>query len=527
MRALTASQYHPVHNVRSYAFSSPLQGIVFTSILLFSAPSTRGFSYERKNVLVLIGDDAGFETQVYNNSVCKTPNINALAERSVIFRNGFTSVSSCSPSRSTILTGLPQHQNGMYGLHHTFHHFDSFDAVRSLPLLLQKENIRTGIIGKKHVGPETVYPFDFSYTELNCNLLQCGRNITHMKDLAREFFQGSLSDPRPFFLYIGFFDPHRCNPYGKYGEFCEKFGNGEPGMGVIPDWKPLHYSPEEVIVPYFIPDTPAARKEIANQYTGISRMDQGIGLILDELRQAGFEENTLVIFSSDNGIPFPGAKTNLYNPGMAEPYLVSSPYVTKRWGQISDASVSLLDIVPTILDWFSIDYPSYKLFGTHDVQLTGKSVLPVLKEEPVSGWDTVFASHDLHEVTMYYPMRVMQKKNLKLIHNLWYKMPYPIALDIFTSLTFKDILKRTTDGTETGWIHTLKQYYYRSQWELYDLKSDPKELKNLIDNPAYQAEVKELREELLTWQRTTDDPWLCSPGGVKVRGLCLPMNNDT
>ena len=107
MRTLTAaSQYHPVHNVRGYAFSSPLQGFVFTSILLFSAaPSTRGFSDERKNVLVLIGDDAGFETQVYNNSVCKTPNINALAERSVIFRNGFTSVSSCSPSRSTILTG--------------------------------------------------------------------------------------------------------------------------------------------------------------------------------------------------------------------------------------------------------------------------------------------------------------------------------------------------------------------------------------------------------------------------------------
>ena len=145
---------------------------------------------------------------------------------------------------------------------------------------------------------------------------------------------------------------------------------------------------------------------------------------------------------------------------MAEPYLVSSPYVTKRWGQISDASVSLLDIVPTILDWFSIDYPSYKLFGTHDVQLTGKSVLPVLKEEPVSGWDTVFASHDLHEVTMYYPMRVLQKNNLKLIHNLWYKMPYPIALDIFTSFSFRDILERTKNGTETGWIHTLKQYHY-------------------------------------------------------------------
>ena len=119
---------------------------------------------------------------------------------------------------------------------------------------------------------------------------------------------------------------------------------------------------------------------------------------------------------------------------------------------------------------------------------------------------------------MYYPMRVLQKNNLKLIHN--FKMPYPIALDIFTSFSFRDILERTKNGTETGWIHTLKQYYYRAQWELYDLKSDPKELKNLINNPAYQAEVKELRQELLTWQRSTDDPRLCSPGGSKW-GACV------
>ena len=99
-------------------------------------------------------------------------------------------------------------------------------------------------------------------------------------------------------------------------------------------------------------------------------------------------------------------------------------------------------------------------------------------------------------------------------------MPYPIALDIFTSFSFRDILERTKNGTETGWIHTLKQYHYRAQWELYDLKSDPKELKNLINNPAYQAEVKELRQELLTWQRSTDGPRLCSPGGSKW-GACV------
>ena len=310
------------------------------------------------------------------------------------------------------------------------------------------------------------------------------------------------------------------------GPFCEKFGNGEPGMGVIPDWKPLYYSPEEVVVPYFIQDTPAAREEIAKQYTTISRLDQGIGLILEELRLAGFEENTLVIFSSDNGIPFPGAKTNLYHPGMAEPYLVSSPFAPERWGQISDAMVSLLDIVPTVLDWFGIEYPSYKIFGPNEVQLTGNSVLPVLKKEPTSGWDTAFASHNMHEVTMYYPMRVLQKKNLKLVHNLAYKMPYPIALDIFTSDTFGDLLNRTRRGVPTGWYRTLDQYYYRTQWELYDLNTDPKELKNLIDKPSYLSVFKELRQELLTWQKNTGDIWICSPQGVLVGESCEPMDND-
>ena len=212
---------------------------------------------------------------------------------------------------------------------------------------------------------------------------------------------------------------------------------------------------------------------------------------------------------------------------MAEPYLVSPPHSPERWGQLSDAMVSLLDIVPTALDWLGIDYPAYKIFDLGPkVQLTGKSVLPVLQQEPESGWDTVFASHNLHEVTMYYPMRVIQKKNLKLIHNLWYKMPYPIALDIFTSFTYQDLLQRTRDGTPTGWFRKLKDYYYRGQWELYDLESDPKELTNLIDKPAYQNAVKELRQELSAWQRTTDDHWICSPEGVLVGPICLPLYND-
>lgn len=82
-------------------------------------------------------------------------------------------------------------------------------------------------------------------------------------------------------------------------------------MGYIEDWKPIHYDPSDVIVPYFVQDTIAARKDLAAQYTTISRLDQGVGLILDELKQAGFEDSTMVLYSSDNGIPFPLGMINV------------------------------------------------------------------------------------------------------------------------------------------------------------------------------------------------------------------------
>ncbi|XP_063240695.1 uncharacterized protein LOC134541301 isoform X2 [Bacillus rossius redtenbacheri] len=146
-----------------------------------------------RNLLLIIADDAGFEMGTYRNKVCQTPNLDALAKRSLIFNNAHTSVSSCSPSRSAILTGQPAHQNGMYGLHQGVHHFDSLDGVRSLPAVLARHGVRTGIIGKKHVGPSSVYPFDFAETEENNSILQVGRNITRIKLLVREFLARNKS----------------------------------------------------------------------------------------------------------------------------------------------------------------------------------------------------------------------------------------------------------------------------------------------------------------------------------------------
>ena len=400
----------------------------------------------------------------------------------------------------------------MYGLHHAEHHYQSFDEVRSLPWILNETggDYWYGIIGKKHFGPDKVYPFPFSYTELDgYDLNQVGRNITNMNNLVRKFLTEAKSKAKPFFLYVAFFDVHR----GCGTTFCEHFGDGTINGEVIPDWIPIDYMPEDVEVPPYLPDTPATRKDIAAQYRAVSRMDQGVGLFLKSLQEFGYEDNTLVILTADNGIPFPNAKTNLYESGSGEPMIVSNPMAPERWGQETEALASSTDIVPTILDWFGLKYPKYKIFGP-TVELQGKSLLPVLHAEPTTGYDMVFSSHSLHEVTMYYPMRVVRDKNHRLVRNINFKMPYPIASDIFFSPTYQDMLKTT--GNSTAWFKTLNQYYYRDEYELFDLDKDPMEKNNVINDPSYQDVAQSLKEKLHKWQTVTEDPWLCMPEASKT-----------
>ncbi|XP_046382040.2 N-sulphoglucosamine sulphohydrolase-like [Haliotis rufescens] len=478
----------------------------------------------KRNVLLVLGDDAGFQMGAYNNTACKTPNFDKLAARSVVFKHGYTSVSSCSPSRAVLLTGLPEHQNGMYGIHSAWHHFNSFDNVRSLPVILDDAGIRTGIVGKKHIGPDAVYKFDYEETEEQHDANQIGRNITYMKNYIEEFINDN--DTRPFFLYIGFHDPHRCNQIPKYGEFCEKFGNGEPGMGVISDWTPVKYGPSDVMVPYFLPDTPATRQDLADMYTTFSRMDQGIGLFLSLLEAAGHMDDTLILFSSDNGIPFPGAKTNLYDPGMGEPMMISSPLHRGSWGKVTESMGSLMDFTPTILDWFNVSYPQYKIF-TDVVELTGKSLLPVLSNPSNLTNDHVFSSHTLHGVHQHYPMRVLRTSKYKLIHNIFPNTPYPIATDIYFSPTFLDLLNRSRSNVDPWvWFKSMSEYYYRSEWELYDIRADFKERINLAFDSAHQTVLESLQKQLYAWLWETDDPWVCLPRAVVSEKHCYPLDNE-
>jgi N-sulfoglucosamine sulfohydrolase len=439
-----------------------------TVVLAMMLPAFAGAS-EKKSIVLIVADDLGMDLGCFGASWMRTPNLDALAANGTRFTQAFATVASCSPSRAVLLSGLYTHTNGQYGLAHAEHHAQTFESVRSLPKRLKQAGYRTGVIGKLHVLPEAVYPFDLN---VGGGKLGGGRDVRRFADAVKQFI---LHDTEPFFLLVGFSDPHRA---GK--GFANARDAGNP------------YDPGAMTVPAFLPDDPEIRKDLADYAQSVSRLDRGVGLVLDAIKAANAADNTLVIFLSDNGSPFPGAKTNLYDAGVHLPLIVSSPTQTRR-GQANDAMVSWVDITPTVLDWA----------GVKSDDLPGRSVLNLLDADHGEGRDVVFGSHVQHEVTMYYPMRSIRTRHHKYILNLASGLEFPTAGDIFGSPTWQTILRKNEMGSRD-----LAKFLNRPREELYDLEKDPNELKNVAAEPAYAGMLAELREKLKDWQKRTNDPWL-------------------
>jgi N-sulfoglucosamine sulfohydrolase len=306
------------------------------------------------------------------------------------------------------------------------------------------------------------------------------RSVAVMAKKAREFITDC--GDKPFLLVVGFSDPHRS---------ARGFGNENTYPGVTE----TRYDPKDVVLPYFLPDALDARKDVADYYQSVSRLDQGVGFMLDALKQTKQTDNTLVIFLSDNGVPFPGAKTTLYDAGLNLPLIVSSP-TQKRRGLTNAAMVSWIDVMPTVLDWAGAKAPP---------ELQGRSVLPVLEQEKPGGWDVVYGSHQFHEITMYYPMRMIRTRTHKYIVNLAHPLEYPFASDLYGSPTWQGVLKR---GDKALGQRPLADFLRRPREELYDLEKDPHELKNLAADPRQAKVLAELRGRLKEWQKKTKDPWV-------------------
>jgi N-sulfoglucosamine sulfohydrolase len=452
------------------------------ALLILLAVATTAVA-DARNVLLIIADDQGRDLAVYGNPVLRTPNLDRLAARGTLFTNAFATVSSCSPSRAVIYTGLYSHSNGMYGLAHDVHNQHLLPSVRTLPQLLSAAGYRTGLVGKKHVLPDDALPFDEELAPEQPG----NRDVAFMAAQAREFI--AKGGERPFLLIVGYSDPHRAP---------ENFGNTR----AWPEVARQTYDPAKVVVPAHLPDLPEVRRDLADYYESISRLDSGVGLLLDALRQTKHSEDTLVIYLSDNGRPFPAAKTTLYDDGIHLPLIVASPAQVKRAVR-NEAMVSWVDILPTILEWAGVSQSSQRL--------PGRSILPILEQANPSGWDRVFASHGFHEIHQYYPMRALRTREYKYIVNLAAPLEFPVAGDIASSLTWRAIAARPSAGLG---VRSLEAFLHRPPEELYDLRKDPAEARNLAADSAHRQVLERMRAELTKFRADTRDPW--APGQVSV-----------
>jgi len=461
---------------------------------------------------MIVADDHGQDMGAYGNPVIRTPNLDRLAGDGTLFRHAFATSASCSPSRSVILSGLHNHRNGMYGLEHAIHHYRSLEHVRGLPVLLAAAGYRTARIGKYHVAPEGSYRFQ--------TVLPAGneRSPVEMADAVRAFVADR--DGRPFFLYFATSDPHRSgDPAVGQRDVAGDGGMARPdAFGNRPDGYPgvetVRYRPQDVVVPPWLPDDAATRAELAEYYQSVSRVDQGVGRLVQVLKDAGVYDQTLILYLSDHGAAFPGAKTSTYEPGLRAPLIVRHPGARRR-GVRSEAMVSWVDLTPTVLDYAGVAPPTYgRVIEVPELQgqtperhgLHGRSFLGLLEQERPAGWDEVYASHTLHEATMYYPMRVARGRQYKLIWNLAHGLEFPMASDLWRSAAWQSAARQGPDARYG--VRSVRAFLHRPEWELYDVAADPYEAHNLAADPRYAAVLAEYQAKLRDFQRRTSDPWL-------------------
>ncbi len=455
-----------------------------------------------KNVVIFVVDDQGFQAGCYGNKAIKTPGIDRLSASGTRFSDAYCTSASCSASRSVLMTGLYNHATGHYGHAHSYNHFSTYDSVKSLPVILNEAGYRTCSVGKYHLAPERTYHFQ----EYRNEGVQGNRNAVRMALNAKEWIEEE--DDRPFFLYFCTSDPHRGGGPGGFSNY-----NNDPDY--YPGVTPIRYRPEDVVVPPWLPDSEECRTELAEYYQAISRLDEGLGVLLDALVETGHWDDTLIMFLSDNGPPFPGAKTNLYEPGMNLPLIVRNPD-SENAGIETDAKVTWADVTPTVLDYCGVtpkpappivpgpngDPP--RRAEPQPYRFHGRSFLSAVGQEHPDGFDEVYASHTFHEITMYYPMRVIISGKYKYIFNIAHQLPYPFASDLYASPTWQGVLKRKE---ELYGKRTVYAYLHRPRHELYDLSADPHEVNNLAFQADHQQTLEKLQAKMQAWQLETRDPW--------------------
>ena len=415
---------------------------------LFAAPAEAA---EPPNFVVFVADDAGWsDFGAYGNRVARTPNLDALASSGTVFENAFLTTASCSPSRISILSGRYPHATGAEDLHSPLP-----EDVELLPSLLARQGYFTGHMRKTHYGAAGERQFDW-YSE------ETWESMPAFLDRAGE---------RPFFLWVGFRDPHR--PYG---------------AGAI---DPPH-DPAQVLVPPYLVDDAATREDLALYYDEIARMDGEIGRMLAELDRRELREDTLVVFLSDNGAPFPRAKATAYDAGIRTPLIVFWPGVTPAGVRYAGLT-SVIDLGPTLLEAAGAEIPG---------SFHGASFGAALRDRAAPGREYVFAERNWHNCDEH--IRTVRGARYKLIRNAYTELPLCTPADASRSASWYSLTARREAGTLTAGQARLFEAP-RPAIEVYDLEADPHELVNLAGRPEVEHVARQLSRVLDAWIEETED----------------------
>jgi arylsulfatase A-like enzyme len=413
------------------------------------------------NILYMHSHDTGRYVQPYGEPV-PMPNVQALADQGVLFRQAFCAAPTCSASRACLLTGQYGQSNGMLGLAHRG--WSLRDYRHHIVNVLRGVGYTSTLIGEQHISKE---PEVIGYDEV---LKVPTTRVETVAPLAMEV----LRRPReqPLFVSIGFFETHR--------EFL--------GPGSLRD---VHYSKP----PNNLPDSPEVRADVAAFKASARSLDHGVGMVLNQLDASGLSENTLIIFTTDHGMPFPGAKATLYDRGLGVTLILRGPEPFGG-GRVIDALVSHIDIYPTVCELLGIARPAF---------LEGVSLLPLLWGHTPSVREEVFAGSTWHAA--YEPQRAIRTGRHKFIRR-WGDRRTPVLANTDDGPS-KDLL------LAAGWAEREIP-----KEQLYDLVFDPSEANNLAEDPAYAAVLADLRARLEQWMRDTDDPLLAGhvdpPPGVEI-----------
>jgi N-sulfoglucosamine sulfohydrolase len=410
---------------------------------------------ERPNFVFIIADDVSHDDLgCFGNPAIKTPNLDRLAAEGMAFDRAYLTTSSCSPTRCSVITGRYPHNTGAPELHMPLP-ADQY----MFPKALRDAGYHTVLAGKNHMGDAVERAFD---------------KVTPPRGPGgeRQWVEHLRRRPqdKPFFMWFAAVDAHR-------------------------DWEKTdrdpHYDPNDVIVPPYLIDGPVTRQDLADHWHEISRLDRFVGDVREELERQGVAENTYIIFSADNGRPFPRCKTRLYDSGTKNPFIVWRPGTVKP--ARTDSLVSAIDIAPTILELADVEI---------DPRVQGVSLASVFANPKATVRDYAFAEHNWH-VAAAHERSVRHGDWLYIRNNL----PDVLNMAAESGPVFpagKELHEAHAAGKTTAAQNDpfLKP---RPREELYDTKADSHQLDNLANDPAHAETLEKLRGILDQWTEQTGD----------------------